>query len=117
MGTLDVEAHEAISSVKAKLQAKDGVAVEDQRLVFATKQLDDSETLNSCNIAEQNTIQMLARLRGGVIEPSLKLLAAKYNSDKMICRKCYARLPARAVNCRKKKCGHTNQLRPKKKLK
>ena len=30
---------------------------------------------------------------------------------------CYARLPPRAVNCRKKKCGHTNQLRPKKKLK
>ena len=32
-------------------------------------------------------------------------------------RSCYARLPVRAVNCRKKKCGHTNQLRPKKKLK
>jgi hypothetical protein len=31
--------------------------------------------------------------------------------------RCYARLPPRAVNCRKKKCGHTNQLRPKKKLK
>ena len=31
--------------------------------------------------------------------------------------RCYARLHLRAVNCRKKKCGHTNQLRPKKKLK
>ena len=31
--------------------------------------------------------------------------------------RCYARLHIRAVNCRKKKCGHTNQLRPKKKLK
>jgi hypothetical protein len=31
--------------------------------------------------------------------------------------RCYARLHARAVNCRKKKCGHTNQLRIKKKLK
>ena len=30
-------------------------------------------------------------------------------------RKCYARLPPRATNCRKRKCGHTNQLRPKKK--
>ncbi|KAL8859257.1 MAG: hypothetical protein Q9178_004195 [Gyalolechia marmorata] len=28
-----------------------------------------------------------------------------------------ARLPPRATNCRKRKCGHTNQLRPKKKLK
>lgn len=32
------------------------------------------------------------------------------------CR-CYARLHPRAINCRKKKCGHTNQLRPKKKIK
>jgi large subunit ribosomal protein L40e len=31
--------------------------------------------------------------------------------------RCYARLHPRAKNCRKKKCGHTNQLRPKKKLK
>ena len=61
--------------------------------------------------------RVLLRLRGGVIEPSLAVLARKYNCDKMICRKCYARLHARAVNCRKKKCGHTNQLRPKKKLK
>lgn len=61
--------------------------------------------------------QLVLRLRGGIIEPSLKVLASKYNCEKMICRKCYARLPPRAVNCRKKKCGHTNQLRPKKKLK
>ena len=35
------------------------------------------------------------RLRGGVIEPSLRLLAQKYNCDKMICRRCYARLHPR----------------------
>ena len=50
------------------------------------------------------------------IEPSLLALARKYNCDKKICRKCYARLPMRATNCRKKKCGHSNQLRLKKKL-
>ena len=59
----------------------------------------------------------MLRLRGGVIEPSLVVLAKKYNQDKKVCRVCYARLPARAENCRKKKCGHTNQLRPKKQLK
>ena len=52
-----------------------------------------------------------------VYDPSLAALAKSYNCDKMICRKCYARLPPRATNCRKKKCGHTNQLRIKKKLK
>jgi ribosomal protein L40E len=57
------------------------------------------------------------RLRGGVIEPSLIDLAKRNNCDKMICRKCYARLHPRAKNCRKKKCGHSNHLRIKKKLK
>nr|GLL28267.1 hypothetical protein AMTR_s00040p00104050 [Ipomoea trifida] len=65
----------------------------------------------------QSTLHLVLRLRGGIIEPSLMALARKYNQDKMICRKCYARLHPRAVNCRKKKCGHSNQLRPKKKIK
>jgi len=30
------------------------------------------------------------RLRGGIIEPSLMVLARKYNQDKVICRKCVA---------------------------
>ena len=63
------------------------------------------------------TLDLSARLAGGVIEPSLRILAMKYNCDKMICRKCYARLHPKATNCRKRKCGHSNNLRPKKKLK
>lgn len=65
----------------------------------------------------ESTLHLVLRLRGGVIEPSLVVLAKKYNQDKKVCRICYARLPARAENCRKKKCGHSNQLRVKKKLK
>jgi len=57
------------------------------------------------------------RLRGGAMEPTLKALARHFNNEKMICRKCYARLPPKAKNCRKRKCGHSNQLRPKKKPK
>lgn len=59
----------------------------------------------------------MLRLRGGAIEPTLAALAKKTNVEKQICRVCYARLPPRATNCRKKKCGHSNQLRIKKKLK
>ncbi|MES1914965.1 MAG: Ubiquitin-60S ribosomal protein L40 [Cercozoa sp. M6MM] len=51
------------------------------------------------------------------IDPSGAQLARKYNCEKLICRKCYARLHPRATNCRKKKCGHSTKLRPKKKLK
>ena len=61
--------------------------------------------------------KVLFKMAGGVIEPTLAALAKKYNCEKMICRKCYARLPQRAHNCRKRKCGHSSQLRPKKKLK
>ena len=46
-----------------------------------------------------------------------KELAQKYRVNKMICRKCYSRLPEKAHNCRKKKCGHCANIRPKKKIK
>ena len=52
-----------------------------------------------------------------MMEPSLQALAKKYNCEKQVCRRCYARLPLRAANCRKKKCGHSSDLRMKKKLK
>ncbi len=49
-----------------------------------------------------------------MIEPTLKTLAEKFNCEKLICRKCYARLNIRAKNCRK--C-HCTDLRLKKKIK
>ena len=51
------------------------------------------------------------------MDPTIAAIAKKVNCDKKICRKCYATLPLKASNCRKRKCGHTNQLRLKKKPK
>ncbi len=48
-----------------------------------------------------------------MIDPNLKCLAQKYVCNKLICRKCYARLHVKSTNCRK--C-HSNNLRLKKKL-
>ncbi|KAL3597677.1 hypothetical protein D5086_009314 [Populus alba] len=93
----------------------------------ATKELIEKETpgLNSlchdhAREFEESTLHLVLRLRGGKgapsmkIEPSLRELARKFNQYKLICRRCYSRLPPRAKNCRKKKCGHSNELRPKK---
>ena len=44
---------------------------------------------------------------GYLIEPSLIILANKYNANKKVCRICYARLPERETNCRKKSCGNS----------
>lgn len=114
---LQVESGETVETVKQMLQERENVDVDHQRLVFAGKELDDSQTLESYNLKGDETLEMLFKIAGGVIEPTLAALAKKYNCDKMVCRKCYARLPLRAHNCRKKKCGHSNHLRPKKKLK
>lgn len=115
--SLEVQPTETVEDVKKMIQEKENIDYYNQRLVFAGKELEDNEMIGSYPIAEEATLEVLFKMAGGVIEPTLAALAKKYNCDKMICRKCYARLPPRAHNCRKKKCGHSNHLRPKKKLK
>lgn len=115
--SLEIYSGDSVDDVKSRIQSKLAVPTQEQRLIVAGKQLEDGHNVCEYHIQKESTIHLVLSLRGGDIEPSLRVLAQKYNCDKVICRKCYARLHPKATNCRKRKCGHSNNLRPKKKLK
>lgn len=102
----DVDSDEPIYSLKARIDERQGVPAAEQRLVWSCRQLADDRTFGDYDIERDSTLNLLFRLPGGIIEPSLQKLAQKTNCDKKVCRQCYVRLPERATNCRKKKCGH-----------
>jgi ribosomal protein L40E len=115
---IDMLSNASVADLKSKIMEVEGVPSENQRLIFSSKELTDEETMT---MEEGSLIDLEMRLLGGIgpsdIPDHLKELANKYKVYKMICRKCYARLPINAHNCRKRKCGHCANIRPKKKIK
>ena len=62
---LNVETDQQIIKIKEYIQEKEGVLVDQIRLIYSGRQLNDTATINDYNIQAGSTIHMILSLRGG----------------------------------------------------